>query len=86
MKLLQIYCLYDTVTREGSTLFTANNHDHALRIKEESLRQDRYPEDKELWYMGDYNVEGHDITDLEHGPEKITPSVKHIEETTNAGI
>lgn len=86
MKILNMYCLYDTVTREGSTIFLANNHNHALRLKEESLKLDTYAEDKELWYLGDYSIENHDITELEHGPEKITPSTAHITEEQNASI
>lgn len=86
MRFINMYCLYDKVLQDSSTIFLANNHAHALRQMEHALEQDRHPEDKELWYLGDFSPEDHDITELEHGPEKIEPSVKHVAEKQNASI
>lgn len=54
---MRVYCIYDTVSKESSSLFCANNDEHALRIYRNTLRQERVEDLSEflLYNLGTYD-------------------------------
>lgn len=83
MKQFLIYTLYDATMKEGGVPFVANNNEHALRMFYQAIEKDPFPEDKQLWCLGEYTPELPEMrVDKQYQPTQITPNVKDIEDAS----